>query len=63
MIDPTFPAPAWYLECRMYGHDADSVNVREGGGVEIQCRIYRCRECDRHETVEPVAPVEPKEKA
>lgn len=55
MNEQTFQSPAWYLECRLHGHDADSVNVREGGGHVIQCRIFRCRECDRHETVEPAS--------
>jgi hypothetical protein len=52
--EATFRHPTWYLECRLHGHDADSVNVREGGGHTIQCRIYRCLECDRRELVEPL---------
>lgn len=55
MSEQTFQSPAWYLECLLYGHDADSVNVRAAGGHVIECRIYRCRECDRRETVEPMA--------
>ncbi len=48
-----FSQPAWYLECRLYGHEADSVNVRAAGGRVIECRIFRCKDCDRRETVEP----------
>lgn len=58
--EPEFVKPAWYLECRLHGHNADSVNVREAGGHDIQCRIFRCLECARHETVEPT-PVAAKE--
>jgi hypothetical protein len=54
-----FVQPSWYLECRLHGHDADYVNVREGGGAATQCRIFRCRECDCSETVEPTTTLHP----
>ena len=32
-------------------HDAKGILVREGGGVESQGTLYRCRTCDRIEMV------------
>lgn len=50
------PMPRWYETCPALSHDAKAIDVHEGGQVELQGTLYRCKTCDRVEFVDPQLP-------